>query len=230
MSLLLSASFWLVATVLLYFAFRWLHQRWPRIWLSPMILVPGLLISGLLIAHVPYSTYALRSHWLSMMLGPAVVAFALPIHEHRQIILRHWFSLTVGVVVGMATAFGSALALASFFDLPSGLARALAVRSISTPFAIVAAPELGGAADLAAVFVVLTGVTGMVVGDVLLSWLPVRSVVARGALFGAAAHAVGTATAHRRDVQEGVVASLTMILSGIAMVLLAPLLASFLAH
>jgi len=50
MSLLLSASFWLVATVLLYFAFRWLHQRWPRIWLSPMILVPGLLISGLLIA------------------------------------------------------------------------------------------------------------------------------------------------------------------------------------
>ena len=42
------------------------------------------------------------------------------------------------------------------------------------------------------VFVVLTGVTGMVIGDVLLRWLPVRSVVARGALFGAAAHCLWT--------------------------------------
>ncbi|WP_417070688.1 LrgB family protein [Niveibacterium terrae] len=230
MKFLLSATFWLAATVLLYFLVRWLHRRWPRIWFSPLILVPGLLISALLLIHVPYTTYALRSHWLSMMLGPAVVAFALPIHEHRRVIARHWFALTVGVIVGMATAFASALAMAHVFNLPVALSNALAVRSISTPFAIVAAPELGGTADLAAVFVVLTGVVGMVIGDVLLRWLPVRSVVARGALFGAAAHAVGTVTAHRRDVQEGVVASLTMILSGIAMVLLSPVLASFIAR
>ncbi|MGV7244476.1 LrgB family protein, partial [Caballeronia sp. M23-90] len=44
------------------------------------------------------------------------------------------------------------------------------------------------------------------------------------ALFGAAAHGVGTAKARELGNEEGVVASLTMMISGVVMVLLAPLL------
>ena len=108
------------------------------------------------------------------------------------------------------------------------LERSLSVRSISTPFAIAAAPSVGGQAELAAVFVVITGLIGMVLGEWLLGWLPVRSKLAKGALFGAGAHAVGTATAHKRDTEEGVISSLTMIIAGILMVLLAPWLAGLL--
>jgi putative effector of murein hydrolase len=85
------------------------------------------------------------------------------------------------------------------------LERSLAVRSISTPFAIIAAPEIGGRADLAAISVVITGLIGMLLGEWLLGWLP-----------------VGTATALRRNPEEGVIASLTMIIAGVLMVLLAP--------
>jgi predicted murein hydrolase (TIGR00659 family) len=219
---MLSGLFWLALTVLLYAAMRGIHRRFPRAWLSPLIVVPAVLIAVLLLAHVPYAAYNAQSHWLSAMLGPATVAFAIPIYEYRQVIRRHAFPLMVGVVVGMSTAVVSTVWLSRLFDLPVLLERSLTVRSISTPFAIAAAPQMGGQAELAAVFVVITGLVGMVLGEWLLSWLPVRSSIARGALFGAGAHAVGTVTAHKRDTEEGVVSSLTMIIAGILMVLLAP--------
>lgn len=220
----LNGLFWLALTVLLYAGIRGLHKRFPRPWLSPLIAVPAILISILLLARVPYAAYNAQSHWLSAMLGPATVAFAVPIFEYRQIIRRHWIPLLTGVVVGMLVAVLSTIWLCRLFDLPELLTRSLSVRSISTPFAIAAAPAMGGEAELAAVFVVITGVLGMVLGEALLSFLPVRSSIARGALFGAGAHAVGTVTAHRRSSEEGVVSSLTMIIAGILMVLFAPFL------
>lgn len=220
----ITETIWLVLTVVLYFAVKRVHARYPRQWLAPFIVVPAILIAVLLIAHVPYGNYASRSHWLSWMLGPATVAFAVPIYDYRRTIQQHWMPLTVGVVVGMTVAVASSVALARLFDLPSMLERSLAVRSISTPFALMAAPKLGGAADLAAVFVVVTGMLGMILGEWILALLPVRTHVARGALFGAGAHAAGTATAHRRSTDEGVISSLTMIVAGVLMVILAPLL------
>ncbi|MGC3965633.1 MAG: LrgB family protein [Rhodocyclaceae bacterium] len=218
----------LVVTVALYFAMKRVHRQYKRAWLSPMIVVPAILICALLVTHIPYVTYASRSHWLSWMLGPATVAFAIPIYDYRDTIRRHWLPLVVGVCVGMTVAVVSSVALARLMHLPEALERSLAVRSISTPFAMIAAPELGGAADLAAVFVVVTGVCGMMLGEWLLAFLPVRSSLARGALFGAGAHAAGTATAHGRSVDEGVVSSLTMIVAGVLMVIIAPLLAQIL--
>lgn len=219
--------FWLALTIVLYIVARSLHRRHPYTLLSPIISVPTVLIVILLLTHVSYTSYNAQSHWLSAMLGPATVAFAVPIHEYRAVIRRHWMPLIAGVIVGMGVAVISTVWMSRLFGLPEALERSLAVRSISTPFAIAAAPTMGGQAELAAVFVVITGLAGMVLGEWLLGWLPVRSAIARGALFGAGAHAVGTATAHNRDVEEGVISSLTMIIAGILMVLLAPWLAAW---
>lgn len=221
----LYASAWLVLTILLYFAIKQVHCRYPRQWLAPIIVVPLILITILLLAQVPYGNYASCSHWLSWMLGPATVAFAVPIYDYRHTIRQHWVPLVTGVIVGMSVAVGSSIALARLFHLPVMLERSLAVRSISTPFAMLAAPELGGTADLAAIFVVITGIVGMLLGEWILLWLPLRTPVARGALLGAGAHAAGTASAHRRSTDEGVISSLTMIVAGVLMVILAPLLA-----
>lgn len=218
----------LVFTLASYFAIKRLHRRYPRVWLSPIVAVPSLIIGGLLLARIPYATYASLSHWLSWMLGPATIAFAVPIYDFRQTIRRHWLPLVAGVVVGMTVAVVSSVALARLLQLPEILERSLAVRSISTPFAMIAAPKLGGAADLAAVCVVLTGLCGMLIGEWLLALLPLGSPVARGALFGAGAHAIGTAKAYSRSADEGAISCLTMILAGVLMVAVAPLLVRYL--
>ena len=76
-----------------------------------------------------------------------------------------------------------------------------------------------------ALFVVVTGVFGMAIGDVLFLRLSIREGMAKGAGFGAASHGAGTARSYELGQQEGVVASLVMMLSGVLMVLVSPLVA-----
>jgi putative effector of murein hydrolase len=162
------------------------------------------------------------------LLGPATVAFAVPIYEYRKLIRRHWLSLSVGVTVGIVAGAAGSLVLARLLHLSPELQHSLMTRSVSTPFALAVSDRLHAPRDLTALFVIATGVVGMLLGELVLAILPLKSRLARGALFGAAAHGVGTAKARELGGEEGVVASLTMMICGVVMVLIAPVLAAVL--
>ncbi len=213
------------ATIALYLTAKRLYAKRPSLLFSPLVMVPALLVAAIALSGIPYAVYFHDTRWLMWLLGPATIAFAVPIHEYRHLIRRHWLSLSVGVTVGIVAAVGGSLLLARLLHLSPELQRSLAVRSISTPFALAVSDRLHAPRDLTALFVIATGLCGMLLGELLLAVLPLRSRLARGALFGAAAHAVGTAKAREIGGEEGVVSSLTMMIAGVAMVLLAPLLA-----
>jgi len=213
-----------ILTVALYFASKALYARYRSPWLTPLVAVPAVLGAIVLALHIPYPVYFQDTRWLMWLLGPATVAFAVPIYEYRDLLRRHWISLTVGVTVGIVVAVGGSLALAKLLHLSPDLQRSLMTRSISTPFALAVSDKIHAPRDLTALFVIATGVCGMLFGELVLGLVPLRTRLARGALFGAAAHGVGTAKARELGSEEGVVASLTMMIAGVVMVLLAPAL------
>lgn len=217
--------FWPLATIGLYYLSKALYRRWPSLWLSPLVAAPTVLIAIALAMHANYQDYMHESRWLLALLGPATVAFAVPIYEQRGLITRYWPVLLFGVTVGSATAMASAWGLASLFGLDESLRLSLMPRSISTPFAMVVSGDIGGVPNLTAVFVVITGLFGAVVGQALLRLLPLRSGMARGALFGMGAHGIGVAKAHEIGREEGSIAGLVMVLVGLTNVLAAPLIA-----
>ncbi|QHM77912.1 Inner membrane protein YohK [Mixta theicola] len=213
-----------IATLCIYFLNKRLYRRWRKLVLMPLVLTPLVLVAMLLIAHISWQDYIGESHWLIWLLGPATLAFAVPVYENLAIIRRHWLSLTAGVVTATLVAICSSVWLARLLALPEVIQRSLAVRSITTPFALAAASQVGGQPDLVALFVVITGVFGMATGDVLFLRLAVKAGVAKGAGFGAASHGAGTARAYEIGQQEGVVSSLVMMLSGVLTVVAAPLI------
>ena len=217
----LVSAFCVVWTCVLYFALKPLYLRRQRVWLSPAILVPALTIGLLLATGIPYADYVADTRWMVWMLGPSTVAFAIPIYAHRAIVRRHWLALTLGVVVGMLVALVSARWLAGMFHFSPEVSSSLMARSVSTPFAVAVATHTGGSADLVSLFTVITGLVGMIAGDVVLGLMRL-SPVANGASLGAAAHGFGTVRARQRGTEEGVVASLTMVLAGVLMVLAGP--------
>jgi predicted murein hydrolase (TIGR00659 family) len=219
---------WLLATVGGYYLLKPLYRRRPRWWTSPLLTVPLLLLALGLLLGADYPAYIRDTHWLVLMLGPATVAFALPIHRHRRLIRAHWPALLAGVLGGSAVAMASAWGLATLCGLDDAVRRSLLPRSVTTPLAMLASADLGGVPELTALFVVITGVAGVALGELLLRALPLRSALARGALFGVGAHGAGTARAYDVGMQEGSVASLAMVLSGLLNVLLAPALAHLL--
>ncbi|HFZ8994574.1 TPA: LrgB family protein [Citrobacter freundii] len=216
----------LAITLIIYFANKRLYRRFRKLPLMPLVLTPALLVVMLTGGHISWQNYIGESHWLLWLLGPATIAFAVPVYDNFAIIKRHWMSLSAGVVTAIVVAVTSSVWLARLFTLPEPIQRSLAVRSVTTPFALAAAEPLGGQPDLVALFVVVTGVFGMAVGDALFLRLSICEGIAKGAGFGAASHGAGTARSYELGQQEGVVASLVMMLSGVVMVLIAPLVAA----
>ncbi|RKF23511.1 LrgB family protein [Altericroceibacterium spongiae] len=215
---------WSVVTIGLYALVKNLYRRWPRWWLSPLGMTPVLIGLVVIAVQSSYASYIQGTHWLLTLLGPATVAFAIPLYEQRALIRRYWPVLLIGMLVGSATATLSSWALASIVGLNETLRLSLMPRSMSTPFAMIVSQDIGGAPDLTAVFVAITGIGGAVIGDVLLARSSYGSPMARGALFGMAAHGAGTAQAHRFGRTEGAIAGLVMVLVGVMNVLFLPLL------
>ncbi len=215
----------LVITLALYYANKKLYRRFRLLPLMPLVLTPILLIVMLVVAHISWKNYIGESHWLMWLLGPATLAFAVPVYDNLAVIRRHYLSLSAGVIIACVVAVTSSVWLARLFDLSDQIQRSLAVRSITTPFALEAAKKVGGQPDLVALFVVVTGVFGMAIGDALFLRISINAGVAKGAGFGAASHGAGTARSYEIGQQEGVVASLVMMLSGALMVVISPLIA-----
>ena len=218
----------LALTLLFYYLSKWLYGRVRILPLMPLLLAPALLVALVLLCHIPYETYMADSHWLLWLLGPATVAFAIPVYENQALMRKHWLSLSLGVLASVVMAVCSSVLLARWLGLSDMLQRSLAMRSITTPFAVEASKRVGGQSDLTALFVVLTGVIGMAVGDLVLRRLAIRSKLGKGAGFGASAHGAGTARAYQMGNEEGVVASMVMMIAGMVTVLLAPLLGQLL--
>ncbi|CAI8874867.1 MULTISPECIES: LrgB family protein [Pseudomonas] len=228
MKLELMPMFWLAFTLLAYLFSRWLYRRTGRYVLSPLILVPALLLALAVPLHTAYAEYSSNTHWLMLVLGPVTVAFAVPIWQQRRLLVRHWSALLLGILAGSAASIATSFGLAKALALDSSVTLSLVPRSITTPFAMPLAQDLGGVPELTAVFVMFTGVIGAMLGGVLLKWLPLRSALARGALFAVGAHGAGVSRAHEVGGEEGSVAGLVMVLTGLLNLFAAPLLASLL--
>ena len=213
----------LLATVACYAINKRIFRKHPHPLLMPIVATPLVLIALVLLTHVSYPQYIAQTRWLAWLLGPTTVAFALPLYEHRQMLRKHWLSISTGVLVCSVVSICTTVWFSEWFGLNEELQKGLAVRSITTPFAIEAERVLGGPTDLAALFVVMTGVTGMLIGEVLLRVLPhVRSKLATGAILGGAAHGTGVAKARQFGEVQAVVASLVMMIAGAVNVLAAP--------
>ncbi|MFZ2624938.1 MAG: LrgB family protein [Propionibacterium sp.] len=216
---------WSAVTIAVYIASKKVHARWPVAWTMPLLITPAVLIGLVLAFHVQYQTIHRDTNWLVTLLGPTTVAFAVPIWRQRSLIRKHWLVLLIGVVMGSAVAIASSFALATVLGIRGALRLSLLPRSISTPFAMTMSTDIGGNSDLTSVFVVLTGILGVLVGEGLLNFLPFRTKMARGMMLGMGAHGMGTAKAQEVGSTEGAIAGLAMVLTGVMNVLLAPVLA-----
>lgn len=212
----------LLWTLLAYYLARKIHAKKPLMILSPVVTVSVSTILLMALLHISYDTYHQYTQGIVFLLGPVTVAFAVPIYENREVIRRQLPVLSVSIIVGMFVGVVSAFLMAHWFHFNEEVTNSLMARSISTPFAIVLADQIHGSATLVSLFTVMTGLVGMIFGDIVLAWGKFRFHLANGAAFGNAAHGFGTFRAGQRHSDEGVIASLTMILAGLFMVLAGP--------
>lgn len=211
-----------VGTFIGYILSKKLHKKYPYMLLAPGIFVPFIIMVLMVIFNVSYDTYIMENKWIIWMLGPATIAFAIPIYEYRKVIKEHVLSISLGIFVGMIAGVMSAFYLAKLFSFNQETTYSLMARSISTPFAMELTSNIGGSVELVILFTMITGIAGVAIADMILLALKLNSRFAQGAALGNSAHGFGTSKAFMRHREEGVVACLTMVLAGVFMVLLGP--------
>ncbi len=213
-----------ISTVLFYVGAKYLYRQTKYIFLSPLVVCPVVLISLLLSFHVSYDTYNHGTQWITDMLQPATVAFAVPLYKYHKLLKKHMIAIIIGVSGGSIVAIISSIFFGKWLHVAPQMIESLAPRSVTTPIAMNVSQNIGGLPIMTAVFVILTGITGMIIGPLVLRWLPIKQKISQGMLLGMGAHGAGASKAYEIGPTEGAIASLTMIVAGLVTIVLAPLL------
>ncbi|WP_461534630.1 LrgB family protein [Spongorhabdus nitratireducens] len=219
---------YLLFTVLVYLLCYALYRRYRFPLFNPVLLSIVIIAGTLLVLKIPYSHYQQGGDWLIRPLGIAVVALGVPLYEQMKEIRRELpgVILIVGLSCCLALTVTVLLALAVGAD--EQVAISLAPKSVTTPIAVMIAEHMeGGIPALTAIAVIITGLTGAIVGVPLLSLMKITSPKARGIAMGTACHAIGTARIVQDSLQQGAYSALALVLSASLSALLAPVVVPF---
>ncbi|MGY1637183.1 LrgB family protein [Geodermatophilus sp. SYSU D00742] len=217
--------FGLTLTLASYTAGSWLHRRsGSRAVFNPVLLAVVITSVVLAVTGIDYRTYFEGAQFVHFLLGPATVALAVPLYRQLPQIRRLALPLLTAVGVGSLTAIATAVAIPAALGADDQTLLSLAPKSATAPVAMGVSEQLGGAPSLTAVFTILTGITGAVLGGAVLDLVRVRDRRARGLAVGVVAHGIGTARKMQVDPISGAFAGLGLALNAVTTAALVPLL------
>lgn len=199
-------------TVIAYVLALALNKRWR--WLHPLF-VTSLTLIIIVILSDTYEAYELGGNMIAFFLGPATVALGVPIYKNFPQIKRVFFPLIIGVTAGSISGIASAGLFVYGLNGSREVMLSMMPKSATSPIAIELVKQLGGFPELGAVFTVLTGLLGSMIGPMLLRWVGIKKRLAVGAAVGTSAHGIGTARLIRDFEFEGSISAVCMGLSGI---------------
>ncbi|ECH9276558.1 CidB/LrgB family autolysis modulator, partial [Salmonella enterica subsp. enterica] len=85
-------------TLIIYGLSKRLYRIRPSVYLSPLLITPLILVIGLLWAQIPYEAYHSGGKWLSSLLQPATIAFAIPLYKYYNVLKKHAVEILISVL------------------------------------------------------------------------------------------------------------------------------------
>jgi predicted murein hydrolase (TIGR00659 family) len=227
---MMTGMLYLILTLGVYYAVKTIYKKWSKVYFSPLLITPLVLVVLLLSSGIPYESYNMGGQWLSDLLQPATVAFAVPLYKHFKILKKHAVEIIASVLFGSIVAMISSIYLGKWMHLSSSLVTSLVPRSITTPIAINVSEVIGGVPNITAVFVIITGLLGTIMGPSVLRIFHFDSEIARGILLGTSAHGMGTSKAFELSSLSGTISSISMILAALFTLGVAPYMMTMLLN
>ena len=222
--LLHTPLFGIALTLLAYRLAEVLYRKTSFILFNPVALSIATIILLLKFFDVPYADYAQGGDIILFLLGPSVVALALPLYQRRGEILKRKLPILLGILAGAITSIITAAGTAWLLGGSHKVVLSLVPKSVTTPIAIGIVEKIGGIAPLTAALVVLTGCLGAICGPEFCRLIGIRTPVAIGLAVGTAAHGIGTARMLGENRFAGAVSGLAIGLNGLATSIIVPLL------
>lgn len=222
--------FGMLLTIAVYVAAYRLHQAAGRSPLLTPVLVSVIVIAVILqLVGLPYAEYLRQCLVLTLLLGPATVALALPLLNNGRALLSSALPVAVTLLVGGAVSVAITVGALTAFGVDTELLLAALPRSVTSPVGLSIAEVLEASVPLAVTLTLISGVAGAVLGPALLTLTRVRDERARGFAIGMTSHGIGTSRVLADSVVSGGWSSAGMVLNALAMTVALPIVAAVLA-
>ncbi|WP_432514597.1 LrgB family protein [Kineococcus sp. SYSU DK001] len=219
-------GFGLALTLAAYLGAGELHRRLGRPALLAPVLVAMVVVSvALELLGITYAEYLASVSVLTLLLGPATVALALPLLRSGRALLADRLAVLVTLVVTGVVSVGVTVGSLVLLGAPDDLVRTTLPRSVTTPVALTVGETIGANTTLAVVLTLVSGVLGATVGPWLLDRVHVHDPRARGFAIGVVSHGIGTSRALAESDAAGGWSSAAMVLNALAMTVALPVVA-----
>ena len=195
---------------------------------NPLLIAIVVSIIVLLIGKVDYKVYNQGAKYLSWLLTPATVCLAIPLYEQWSLLKKNFKAVLLGLIAGVVTSLGTVYVLSLIMGLSHKDYVTLLPKSITTAIGMGVSEELGGYVTITVAVIIVTGVLGNMIGELVCKIFRITEPISKGLAFGASSHAIGTARAIEIGEVEGAMSGLAVAVSGIFTVVLASVCANFL--
>ena len=195
---------------------------------NPLLISMIITIVVLLVSGVDYEIYNEGAKYLSWLLTPATVCLAIPLYEQWELLRKNYKAVMLGLLAGVVTSLCTVLVLCYVLKLSHVEYVTLLPKSITTAIGMGVSEELGGYVTITVAVIVVTGVIGNILGELICKVFKIGEPISKGLALGCSAHAIGTAKAIEMGEIEGAMSGLAIAVSGILTVVMAPLFANFL--
>ena len=229
MSDLLSQSVYAGVTIslLAYLLGSVLKKKFKLGFLNPLLISIAFTILVLVCAGVDYDVYNEGAKYLSWFLTPATVCLAIPLYEQLKLLKRNIKAISAGIFAGVMASLCTIFLLSRLMGLTHEEYVTLLPKSITTAIGMGVSEELGGYVTITVAVIVVTGVLGNILGELVCKIFRIKEPVSKGLAFGCSSHAIGTAKAMEIGEIEGAMSSLAIAVTGILTVIFASVFAQF---
>lgn len=223
-----SLFFGMFISILAYEIGLLIKKKWKLAILNPLLISILMVMLFLILTGVDYDSYNSSAKYLSYLLTPATVCLAIPLYRELAQLKKNLKAILVGVFAGVLTSLTSVLLLSIAFGFTHEQYVTLLPKSITTAIGMGVSEELGGITNITVAAIIITGILGNMIAELVCRIFRIVEPVAKGLAIGSASHAIGTARAMQMGETEGAISSLAIAVAGIITVVGASVFANFL--
>lgn len=189
---------------------------------NPLLLSMIFCIVFLKLTNVTYETFNYGGKYINYLLTPTTVCLAVPLYRQFQVLKDNLAAVLTSIIAGAVSCILVAAGIAFVLRLDRPLMLSLLPKSITTAIAMGLSEEIGGMPAITVMVVIMTGVFGNMIAQMLFKLLHIEEPVAQGLACGTGAHAIGTAKAMEMGEIQGAMSSLSVVVAGIITVVAVP--------
>jgi putative effector of murein hydrolase len=191
-----SPAFGLTVTVASYLAGRAIQKAFRGSSLANPVLIAILLVTGFLkITGTSYQTYYESTQLLIVLLGPATVAFAIPLIKNIDHVKGRLWSISLALIAGSLLSAVTGIGLVRICGGSRAVAFSMAPKAVTTPIAINIAQAAGGIPSLSAALAIIGGILVAISINWIFRLARIRDARTYGFAAGTAGSGIGAAHA-----------------------------------